>query len=584
MALVAIAFVALAAGFAAWLGIRMVEAKSALEHARDSAQQVKDAVLQGDSEGAVQAAGRTHNQAAAAHEATHSWPWAIAASVPWLGSPLETTREISDVVLGLATDVLTPVAQVGAVMSPNDLMRDGRLDVELLRAKQPELSSIAGSAARLDVDAAAISEPAFVNAVGDARTSLQNQTAELAEMLGNTSLAAQLVPPMMGADGPRDYFMGFQTNAEARGTGGLLGGFGVLHFDNGKFTVDELGANTELDKQFTPIDLGAEYNDQYGFTNPTTDFRNSNLSSHFPYAAQIWKSMWAQQTGVDVDGVIAIDPVALSYILGAVGPVTLPDGEKINSSNVVELTESTAYQRFPDDQPARKRYLQDIANAVVKKMAQPVESPRKLLDALGKAAGERRIAVWSANPQEQGLLERTPLAHTIPGDPAPYAEVVVNNLAGNKLDYYLTREIEYVADGCSDATRLSTITVRLTNTLGQNSSLPRYVSGAMGLKQGTPVVLPDGTMVTSVRLLATQGANLVSATANGQRTPVITSTERGHPGFEIQVAIPPTKSGELQFRLSEPTAAGAARVPVQPLVDDVVPKVSVPQCSGVVDR
>ncbi len=46
---------------------------------------------------------------------------------------------------------------------------------------------------------------------------------------------------MMGADGPRTYFMGFQTNAEARGTGGLLGGFGILRFDNGTATVDTLG-------------------------------------------------------------------------------------------------------------------------------------------------------------------------------------------------------------------------------------------------------------------------------------------------------------------------------------------------------
>lgn len=32
----------------------------------------------------------------------------------------------------------------------------------------------------------------------------------------NTALAAKLVPSMMGADGPRTYFIGFQTNAEAR--------------------------------------------------------------------------------------------------------------------------------------------------------------------------------------------------------------------------------------------------------------------------------------------------------------------------------------------------------------------------------
>ena len=104
--------------------------------------------------------------------------------------------------------------------------------------------------------------------------------------------------------------MGFQTNAEARGTGGLMGGFATLRFDNGKPSVDALGANTALDKPFTPISLGPEFDDEYGFTNPTTDFRNSNQSSHFPYAAQIWKSMWAQQTGMNVDGAMAIDPIS----------------------------------------------------------------------------------------------------------------------------------------------------------------------------------------------------------------------------------------------------------------------------------
>lgn len=180
-----------------------------------------------------------------------------------------------------------------------------------------------------------------------------------------------------------------------------------------------------------------------------TDYRNSNQSAHFPYAAQIWQSMWAQQTGMNVDGVIALDPIALSYILDAVGSITMPDGEVVTQDNVVELTESTAYVRFPDDQVARKQYLQDIANQVVRKVTGDIKSPRKLLDALGKAVSERRIAVWSSNPDEQALIEQTPLANVIPDDPAPYAEVVINNLGGNKMDYYLTREIEYVADGCT---------------------------------------------------------------------------------------------------------------------------------------
>ena len=169
-------------------------------------------------------------------------PWNIAAVVPWLGSPFKTGQQISDVVLGLAADVLRPSADVGAALSPGRAVSDGRVDVQLLRAKESELSKISANATRLDADAKAISDPRYLSALRDARTELQAQTSEITELLENTALAARIAPSMMGADGPRTYFMGFQTNAEARGTGGLLGAFGILRFDNGTPTVDALAA------------------------------------------------------------------------------------------------------------------------------------------------------------------------------------------------------------------------------------------------------------------------------------------------------------------------------------------------------
>lgn len=564
--------------FACWLGVRAFDAKSSLEQARSSAQQAKDALSKGKAADAARWAYDAHSQAQAARDATHSLPWNIVAGVPWLGSPFKSGQQITDVVLGLAADVLQPSADVGAAISPDQLLAGGHLDVHLLRDQEPALSKISADATRLEADANAIADPEYLSLLRDARTDLQKQTSDIAKLLQNTALAARVAPSLMGADGPRTYFMGFQTNAEARGTGGLLGGFGILRFDNGAPTVDTLAANTELDKHFTPLDLGPEYADQYGFANTTTDYRNSNLTPHFPYVAQIWKSMWAQQTGMDVDGVVAIDPVALSYVLGAVGPVTMPDGEVITRDNVVELTESTAYIRFPTDQPARKKYLQDIAREVVKKMTGPVQSPRDLLDALGKAVTEGRIAVWSSSPADQKLLEQTPLAHVLPDDPAPYAAVVINNLGGNKLDYYLKRGIEYAADGCHGDRRNSTVTIRLTSTVPDG--LPAYVAGASGLTKSAPIIVPSGTMLTSVVLFATEGAKLTSALANDKRMPVFKGTERGHPTFEVQVAIPPGQSGELTFHLSEPTSPGTPRVPIQPLLDSVTPVVSVPTCAG----
>lgn len=569
----------LVVAFGIWLGASAVNAKSQLEQARQNAQQAKETLLQGKTDEASKFADAAVVHARQARDATHSIPWNITAALPWVGSPFETGQQISDVVLGLAADVLQPAARVGLAISPDQLFANGRVDVQTLRDEESQLQEISSAATRLNAAADAISDPRYVSLLGDARSQLQDQTAEVAGLLENTALAARLAPAMMGADGPRTYFMGFQTNAEARGTGGLLGGFGILRFDDGTPTVDTLASNRELIGAYAPIDLGAEFGKTYGYTNPTTDFRNSNLSSHFPYAAQIWKAMWEKDTGINVDGAIVLDPVALSYMLGAVGSVTLPDGEKVTKDNVVELTESTAYARFPDDQIARKKYLQDIAGEVVKKMTGTVESPRALLDALGRAVSERRIAIWSAVPAEQELLEQTPLAHAIPEDPAPYAEVVINNLGGNKLDYYLRREIEYVADGCDGEARMSTVTVRLKNDLPNDPSIPDYILGTAGLLPELPLNLPKGTMVTSVRLLATSGAKLQSALANGERAPVISGTERGHPTFEVQVIIPPAQSGELTFRLSEPTSPGEARVPVQPLVDTVTPVVSVPECA-----
>ena len=573
-----LALLALLLVLGGWLGITALSAKTSLEQARESAQQVKDALLKGNSEEAAQRAQTALTQAQSAQSATRSVPWRIAAAVPFLGSPFKTGQQISDVVVGLSSDILKPAAEAGIGLSPTKLYQNGRVDVQLLRQQEPELVRLSADATRLDEQAAAIPPAGFVAPLDNARTQLQNQTSEIASLLNNTTLAARIGPSLMGADGPRTYLLAFQTNAEARGTGGLLGGVGVLRFDNGKPTVEKLASNVELYKATAAVDLGPEFNELYGASRPFTDVRNSNQSAHFPYAAQIWKSMWERETGEKIDGVIATDPVALSYILGAVGPVTLADGQEVTQDNVVELTESTAYRMFPKDQNARKEYLQNIANAVVQKITGQVKSPGKLLEALGRAAGERRIMVWSAVPADQEILEGTTIGHVIPDDVAPYAQVVVNNFGGNKMDYYLKREIEYAADGCNGDIRKSTVTVRLTNT--RTDSTADWAAVSQGLPADLPIKVPPGSMVSSVKLLATKGATLTSVTANGQKVvPNREVTENGHPSFEVQVVIPPDQSGELSFQLEEPTAPGEARVPIQPLIDNVVPGISVPTCS-----
>ena len=97
--------------------------------------------------------------------------------MPWLGSPFKTGQQISDVVLGLAADVLQPSAHVGAAISPDRLLEGGRVDVQLLRNEEPELSKISADATRLDAAAGAISDPTYLSLLRDARSELQGQTS-----------------------------------------------------------------------------------------------------------------------------------------------------------------------------------------------------------------------------------------------------------------------------------------------------------------------------------------------------------------------------------------------------------------------
>lgn len=563
------------AAFTAWIGYSAFQVKDNLEAARDHAQAAKNALLTGETEQAKRSAADADKYATLARSGTHSLPWNIISPIPFIGSPLQTTKQMTDVVHGLTQDVLLPAVDAGTALAPDELIQSGgRIALEPFRNAAPALEQTAKAAKQLAAQADAIQEATFVGVVNDARITLIDQTADLANLLDNTATASHLVPSMLGADGPRNYFIGFQTNAEARGTGGLLGGYGIIHVQDGTARIASLSRNSELGMDNTPIDLGPDFANLYGTSRPTTDFRNSNLSSHFPYAAQIWQSLWSQESnGEMVDGAIAIDPIALSYILEVMGPITMPDGEVVSADNVVELTESTAYTRFANDNNARKQYLQTIAALVVEKMTGKIPSPSSLLDAVGKGVSEGRIAVWSSHRDEQKILASTPLGHTVPEDAAPYASVVINNQAGNKLDYYLTRSINYSAGSCESDTRSSTVTVSLTNNTPQ-SDLPDYVDGMVV----NPKNLPQATNAAAVSLLSTQGAKLESVTIDGRIAFAISGKEQNRPVFMTLAEVPRGETTNVVFKLNEPTSAGEARVPIQPLIDEPTATVDVPTC------
>jgi len=557
-----------------YLGYLALKAKDSIDSARGHVTTAQRAFLAGETDKAATSADAAVSAASSAKNDAHNVVWSAAAAIPWLGDPLKSVQELTDSVDALATDVLSPTMQLADVISPDNLRaEDSAINTAALAQAQPELALIADRAEAVLADVEG-TDGTWLSTVSDARTQLLDQLTESARFIRGTDTAARLLPPMLGNSGERNYFFGFQTPAESRPTGGLLGAYGVVSAENGRVDVEDLGANTDIDAPQNPLDLGEEFNYNYGINRPYNDVRNSNISAHFPYAAQIWMSMWQQQSGMELDGAIALDPIALSYLLDAAGPITLADGQKVTGDNVVELTLSTSYEQFEDDNRARKAYLQEIAQMAVSKISSLRGNTAKVLEALGHAVHEERLMVYSADEEEQRLLAAAGLTHEVAETTAPYANVVLGNLAGNKIDYYLERSISYRSGSCEGDQRTSTVEVKLTNTL-TDVNLPPYVAGSLGNPQ---LKLPPGTNYSAVTLYGTTGGTIDGVTVDGQAMLFATGTERGHPFATAQVKIPAGKTVTVAYQVTEPTSAGPAVVPVQPLVDDPEVKVDVPTC------
>ena len=90
----------------------------------------------------------------------------------------------------------------------------------------------------------------------------------------------------------------------------------------------------------------------------------------------------------------------------------MPDGESVTADNVVELTESTAYARFPSDNKARKQYLQTIAARVVAKMTGNIKSPSALLEALGQRCQRGQNRSVELSPPTNNRFLPTPSSGT----------------------------------------------------------------------------------------------------------------------------------------------------------------------------
>ncbi|MCT9078932.1 DUF4012 domain-containing protein [Streptomyces fulvoviolaceus] len=501
--------------------------------------------------------------ASRAHDLTTGPAWYTAAQLPFVGGPFETVRGIAQASDRLAGDVLQPLVRTVPRLSAGAHAGGIPRVLTELESEAPAFARAAGVAADVRNDADRLPRSTWLPAADRARAQLSEQLDRLAPQARDVAVAARVAPSMLGAHGPRRYFLAFQNIAEARGTGGLPGAFAVLRADRGHLSFEHFGNNTEVDAR-ADVDLGAEFAAQYGSNGPTSVWANSNMSPHFPYAGRIWTEYWRAQTGRRLDGAIAIDPASLGLLLRATGPARLPDGSELTADNAVDLTERTAYAKYSDT-AERKAFFVQAAQAAAGRMMNAIDDPSNLpalLSAVHDVQREGRMQVWSAHAAEQRELESRPFAGVLPDTPGPFAGLVVNNAAGTKLDYYLDRSLVWAPGACTDTGRSVTATVKLTNR-APTSGLPLYVTQRVDWP--TYRTRPGDNRLL-VSYYAGTGATLTRATLDGRPVDLIPGVERGHPVYTLDLELPRQSTRTLVLHLDEPRADRSPTILRQALV------------------
>ena len=333
--------------------------------------------------------------------------WDAASAIPVVGSNVAAVKSATEATHILVRDAMPPALQLLSTVSLDKLkVEGGGVNLDPFRGAIDVLPAVNEAFADAEARVATIDRKELLPVVDNAIGQLLDVMDEAGPALAMVQKYLPTLLQLAGAEGPRTYIVLFQNNAEIRATGGNAATSAIVSVDNGKIEMREdeqsayfhlAGVKGWLDYEMPESTL-AMYEDDFD-----AYAQNYTRTPDFPTSAQMYRSLWQTNIGGDVDGVISIDPVVLSFMLAATGPVTLDDGSELTSENVVKVLLSDSYERFGTDGLAADAYFADVAGKVFEKVSSGDWDPMKMLEQMQKAAEQQRIYMWFPREAEEAL-------------------------------------------------------------------------------------------------------------------------------------------------------------------------------------
>ncbi len=429
--------------------------------------------------------------------------------------------------------------------------RDGQVQLETLAAALPAV----GNVRTLLAQAADELRRAPVPTLGTIFDALRTAREKVADATATAERAETLLhalPGLLGEGSARTYLLSFQTPSEARGSGGVMGFYGILETVDGRVDLVTVAPVVRL----TAYPFGSVepptpwFEKRYETAFGLREFQQANATPNFPVAAEVWLRMYQRVVGDRLDGVVAMDPLALAELTKATGPLRGRGLDvAVGPENAASVILRDSYVAFGRDETAQERFLGDLIRDFWSKLNGPDVDEPALVSGVAEAIRTKHLKIYSRDEDDQRALEE--LGADGGYEPAgPNVQLVFNNNAvPSKVDYFLRRTIDTEVRLTETGEALVTTKVTLRNTApdGPPSLLlgPNIEGDPKGLRNDKP-----GMNRMFLDILLPKKAHYEDFRFNGKSRLAPMDHEAGHPVVWELLTIPAGETTVLEVLYS----------------------------------
>ncbi len=268
--------------------------------------------------------------------------------------------------------------------------------------------------------------------------------------------------------GPQRYLVLAANNAEMRAGSGAFLDVGAATTSAGTVTVGQLEPSGAHPLPVGAVPVTGDLQRNWGWLAPSLDMRNLGTTPRFDVTAPLAARMWTALTGQPVNGVIAVDVIAVQQLLEATGPVEV-NGQQVGAGSVASFLLHDQYTGLTDnaaDAGDRTDALGALARAVISQLQGQSVDLTTLAQSMSGAVAGRHLMLWSSDPAAEAAWQQAGVSGSLT---SRSLAVSLINLGSNKLDPFVPLGVSVAtrAHGPDTAVVL-TVTARNNTPPGQS--------------------------------------------------------------------------------------------------------------------